>query len=131
MMPESSFQLEHSDTKHSIVLQDVHIPQEAKDGLSSLLEVDYSSIISKLSMDVGRTNLFQMDIPTVGPPLACKPYPIPLKYQKFVNKEIKLLENVDCISKSLNPWAAPVIILPEKARTLKCSKAIASHSIRL
>ena len=58
MPPESSFQPEHNNTKHSIVLQDAHTPQEAKDGLSSLLEVEYSSIISKSPMDVRRTNLF-------------------------------------------------------------------------
>ena len=86
MPPELSFQLEHSNTKHSVVLQNAHIPQEAKEMLSSLLEGEYSSIISKSSMDVGRTSLFQMDIPTVGPPIAYKPYPIPLKYLKFMRK---------------------------------------------
>ena len=83
----SSFQLEHNIKKHSMILEDVHILQEAKDGLSSLLEGEYNSIISKSSMDVGRANLFQMDIPTVGLPVACKPYLILLKYQKFVNEE--------------------------------------------
>ena len=38
MPPKSSFQPEHSNTKHSIVLQDSLILQEAKDCLSSLLE---------------------------------------------------------------------------------------------
>ena len=45
MPPESIFQQEHKITKHSIVLQDAQIPQEAKDGLSQLLEGHYSSII--------------------------------------------------------------------------------------
>ena len=65
-------------------------------------------------MNVGRTNLFQMDIPSVGLPVVCKPYPIQLKYQKFVHEEIKLLENAGSISKSLSPWATPVIIVPKK-----------------
>ena len=52
MSPKSSFQPEHNNTKHSVVLQDVQIPQEAKDGQSSLLEGDYGSIISKSPMDV-------------------------------------------------------------------------------
>ena len=77
MPPELSFQPEQNNSKQSIILQDAQIPQEAKDKLSSLLEKDYHSIVSKSSMDVGRTNLFQMDIPTTGPPIACKPYPIP------------------------------------------------------
>ena len=86
--------------KHSIVLQDAHIPQEAKDGLSFILEEEYNSIISKLPTDVGRPNLLQMDILTVGPLIACKSYPIPLKYQKFVKEEIKLIENAGSMSKS-------------------------------
>ena len=107
--------LEHNINRHSIVLEDAHIPQEAKDGLTSLLEGDYSSIISKSPMTVGRTNLFQMDIPMVGPPVAHKLYPVPLKYQKkFVDEEIQLSENAGCISKSLSLWAAPVIIVPKK-----------------
>ena len=53
-----------------------------------------------------------MDIPTVEQPIACKLYPIPLKYQKFVNGEMRLLENAGCICKSLSPWAASVIIEP-------------------
>ena len=71
MLPESSLQPEHNSKKHSVVLQDAQIPQEAKDGLSSLLEGAYDSIISKSPTDVGRTNLFQMDIPTAGPPITC------------------------------------------------------------
>ena len=114
MPPESNFQPEHNINKHSIVLMDTHIPQEAKDGLSSLLEGEYNSIISKSSMDMGRTNLLQMDILTVVPPVAHKPYLILLKYQKSVNEEIKLLENAGCISKGLSLCATPFIIVPKK-----------------
>ena len=102
MLPKSSFKPEHSINKHSIVLEDTHILQEAKDGLSSSLEGEYNRIIFKSPTDVGRTNLFQMDIPNMGLPVSCKPHPIPLKDKKFANEEIKLLENVGCISKSLS-----------------------------
>ena len=50
-----------------------------------------------------------------GPPIACRPYPIPLKNHKFVDEEIKLLEATDCIYKSLSPWAGPVIIISKKS----------------
>ena len=56
-------------------------------------------------MDVGRTNLFQMDIQTAGPPIAGKPYPM--------DEEIRYLENAGCISQILGLWAAPVIIVPK------------------
>ena len=50
----------------------------------------YNSIISKSPMDVGRTNLFQVDIPTAGLPITHKLYPIPLKYQNFIDEEISI-----------------------------------------
>ena len=75
--PESCLQPEHSNTKHSIVLEDAHILQDAKDRLASLLEGEFNNIISKSPIGVGRRNLFQMDIPTAGLLVACKPYPIP------------------------------------------------------
>ena len=89
MLPESSFQSELTHLKQSILLQDAQLPQEAKDELSLLLEKDYSSIVSKSRMDIGRTNLFQIDIPTTDLPRAHKLYPMPLKYQKFIDEEIQ------------------------------------------
>ena len=112
MPPESSFQPDYSNTKHSVVLQDAYIPQTGKGRLYFLFKGEYNSIISKSPTGVGRTNLFQMDIPNVGPPIACQPYSIPLKYQKFVSEEIRLLEN-GFISKSLSPWTTPVSIVPK------------------
>ena len=73
-------------------------------------------------MDVGRINLFKIDLSMARPPIACKPYPILLKYQKFVNEEIKLLENVGWISKSLFLLLAPVIIVPKRPDLLKPQK---------
>ena len=43
-------------------------------------------------MDVGGTNLFRIKIPNAGPPIACKPYPILLKYQMFIGEKIRLLQ---------------------------------------
>ena len=122
MPPESSFQLNHKNTKYSVVLQDTQIPQEAKYGISSLLEGDYISIILKSPMDEGRTNLFQMDIQTMALPIACKLYPVLLKYQMFIGEEIRLFKNTGCISKSLSPWAAPVIIVPKESDPLNPQK---------
>ena len=92
-------------------------PPEAQDQLS-LLEKKFDSIVSKLSTGVGRTSLFAMDIPITGLPITCKPYPIPLKDQSFINEEIQLLESAGCISKSLSPLAAPVIAVPKKLYSL-------------
>ena len=113
-LPCTLTKLEHNINKHSVVLEDAHMLQEAKDGLSSLPEGEYNKIISKLHTDVVGTNLFKMDIPSMGLPVAHKPCPILLKYQKFVSEEIKLLENTGCISKCLSLWATPVITVPKK-----------------
>ena len=83
-----------------------------------------------MSYGLGRTNLFQMDIQTMGPPIVHKPYPIPLKYQKFTDEEIRLLENSGCISKSLSLWATPVIIVPKRPDPLNPQKQTASLSVR-
>ena len=55
-----------------------------------------------------------MDLPTTGPSVATTPYTIPLKYKSFINEEIKLLEDVECISKSLSEWASPICIMKKK-----------------
>ena len=73
------------------------MPQEVKDNFSTLLEGNYNGIVLKLPKDVGRTNLFQMDIPTTGLPIAYIPYPIPLKYQKFVIEELRLFSTYHII----------------------------------
>ena len=47
MLPESSVKLEQNVNQQIIVLEDPHVPQTAKDWISSLLEGEYNSIISK------------------------------------------------------------------------------------
>ena len=69
--------------------------------------------IPKSSTHVGRTNIFEMDIPTIGPPFAHKLCSIPLKHQKFVNEDIRLPQSAGFISRSLSLQAAPVIIVPQ------------------
>ena len=55
-----------------------------------------------------------MDPPTTVPPVASKPYTIPLKYESFIDDEIKLLEDAGCISKSISDWASPICIVKKK-----------------
>ena len=117
MPPESFFWPEHNINKHSIVLEDAHIQQEAKDGLSSLLEGDNNSIISKSPTDVKNQTSFKW----ISQPWDHHFLPYSIKVSEVVDEEIKLLENADCISKSLSPWATPVIIVPKNARSHKPS----------
>ena len=63
-----------------ISIHDVDVPKKALNEVQHLLEAKYSTIVSKSATDIGRTNLTELDIPTEGPPIACEPYSVPLKY---------------------------------------------------
>ena len=55
-----------------------------------------------------------MDLSTTSPPMAIKPYTIPLNYKSFIDEEIKLIEDARCIPKSLSNQASPICIVKEK-----------------
>ena len=101
-MTTSSFQTHtHDDNKPSIKLQDTNVTLLIQNKLNTMLNNKFTCIISESPTDSGRTNLVEMDLPTTGPPVAMKPYTIPLKYKSFVDDKIKLLEDAACISKPL------------------------------
>ena len=80
-MPQTNLQLEADKPNHpEISTPNVDIPEKALNKLQHPLDAKYSTIISKSTTDIGRTNLTELDIPTEGPPIACKPYSVPLKY---------------------------------------------------
>ena len=57
-----------------------------------------------------------MDIDTGdSPPIASKPYTLSLKHYDWVQKEITTLERAGIITKSISPWASPVVIIPKKS----------------
>ena len=60
-------------------IPDVDIQDKARDKLKELLDIKYINIISQTAMDIGRTSLIELDIPTEGPPIALKPYIVSLK----------------------------------------------------
>ena len=58
----------------------------------------------------------EMDIDTGDSPLiAQRPYCLPLQHAEWVKKEINTLEKADIITKSISPWASPVVIVPKKS----------------
>ena len=111
----SNFQLHTNDnSKQAVMLQDADIPQDPRDRLNHMINTQFACIISQSSTDFGRTNLVEMYLPSTGPPVASKPYTIPLKYKSFVDDEINLLEDAGCISKSISDWASPICIRKKK-----------------
>ena len=81
-MPECNLQIEADKKDYDrIKMPEADVPDEAKRKLNTLLEGKYSDIVSKLATGIGRTNLIELDIPTEGPCVSCRPYSIPLKYR--------------------------------------------------
>ena len=57
-----------------------------------------------------------MDIDTGdSPPLSLRPYTLPLKHYEWVQKEIESLKCVGVTTKSMSPWASPVVVVPKKS----------------
>ena len=126
-MPESNLQIEADKKDYErIKTPEADVPDEAKRKLNTLLEGKYSDIVSKSATDIGRTNLIELDIPTEGPPVSCRPYSIPLKYRDFVDEEIQQLEDAGIISRSMSDWVSPILVVPKKNQ---CHKTL-SHLIR-
>ena len=96
-------------------LDDAATSEETKVKFTKLCD-DFQDIVSQGSTDIGKTLLVEMDIETGdSPPIASRPYTLPLKHYDWVRKEITQLERADIITKSISLWASPVVIVLKKA----------------
>ena len=98
-----------------VLLEDKDILPKMQKAFDKLCE-KYDDIISKNSGDIGNTMLVEMEINTGNhPPIASKPYTLPLKHYDWVQKEIETLEGAGIIERSISPWASPIVIVPKKS----------------
>ena len=98
-----------------VLLEDKDILPKTQKSFDKLCE-KYEDIISKNSGDIGKTMLVEMEIDTGNhPPIASKPYTLPLKHYDWVQKEIETLERAGIKERSISPWASPVVIVPKKS----------------
>ena len=98
-----------------VLLENKNISPKTQEAFDKLCE-KYDDIISKNSGDIGKTMLVEMEIDTGNhPPIASKPYTLPLKHYDWVQKEIETLEKAGIIERSISPWASPVVIVPKKS----------------
>ena len=75
-----------------VLLEDKNISSKTQAAFDKLCK-KYDNIISKNSGDIGKTMLIEMEIDTGNHPLiASKPYTLPLKHYKWVQREIETLE---------------------------------------
>ena len=75
-----------------VLLEDKNISPMTQEVFEQLCN-KYDDIISKKSGDIGKTMLAEMEIDTGNqPPMASKPYTLPLKHYEWVQQEIETLE---------------------------------------
>ena len=84
-----------------VLLEDKNISPKTQEAFDKLCK-KYNDIISKNSGDIGKTMLVGMEIDTEKhpPPIASKPYTLPLKHYEWVQKEIEILKNAAIIEAS-------------------------------
>ena len=97
-------------------LQDADITPGTRSTFDVLCE-KYPKVSSKGNEDIGRTQLVMMDIDMGdSPPISSRPYTLALKHYRWVQEEIETLERVGVITKSMSPWASPIVIIPKKSQ---------------
>ena len=58
-----------------------------------------------------------MDIDTGdSPPVSSRLYTLALKHHRWVQEEIETLERACVITKSMSPWASPIVVVPKKSQ---------------
>ena len=102
------------DTHRKVKLQDAEVLDQYKKEFEELCE-EYKDIFSKDSSDIGKTPLITMEIETGdSPPVCQRPYNLPLKHIDWVQKELDILEKAGVITRSVLPWASPIVIVPKR-----------------
>ena len=97
-------------------LQDADVKPTTRSAFDELCE-RYPTVFSKGNEDIGRTQLISMDIDTGdSPPVSSRPYTLALKHHQWVQDEIETLERAGVITKSMSPWASPIVVVPKKSQ---------------
>ena len=103
------------ESQRKVKLQNAPITDEDRNNFKELCN-KYTDIFSRSSEDIGHTPLLKMDIDTGdSPPVCQRPYSLPLKHVEWVTKELEILEKAGVISRSVSPWASPIVIVPKKS----------------
>ena len=62
-----------------------------------------------------KTPIIQMEIDTGdNPPVSQRPYSLALRHVEWVRQELEALEKAGVITRSMSPWASPIVIVPKK-----------------
>ena len=97
-----------------VELQDANITDEHRQAFKDLC-MEFNDIFLEHSGDMGKTPLLEVDIDTGdSPPIIEKPYTLPLKHTKWVQRELEILEKAGVIVRSVSPWASPIVVVPKR-----------------
>ena len=97
-------------------LQDADITPGTRSAFDALCE-KYPKVFSKGNEDIGQMQLVTMDIDTGdSPPISSRLYTLALKHHRWEQEEIETLERAGVITKSMSPWASPIVMVPKKSQ---------------
>ena len=102
------------EVHQKVNLQDAEVTEEDLQQFRRLC-AEYDDIFLKDSTDIHRTPLVTMEIDTGdSPPITQRPYNLPLKHSDWVQRELDTLEKAGVVTRSVSPWASPIVIVPKK-----------------
>ena len=102
------------EVHRKVELQDADVSEEHQNAFKELCK-EFKDIFSVDLSDIGKTPLVEMEIDTGdSPPITQKPYTLPLKHAKWVQKELEILEKAGVIVRSVSPWASPIVVVPKR-----------------
>ena len=102
------------EVHQKVELQDADVSEEHQNAFKELCK-EFKDIFSVDLSDIGKTPLVEMEIDTGdSPPITQKPYTLPLKHAKWVQKELEILEKAGVIVRSVSPWASPIVVVPKR-----------------
>ena len=103
------------ESNRKVNLENAYVSEQDKERFNKMCK-EYEDIFSRSSEDIGHTPLLTMDIETGDhPPVCQKAYSLPLKHVEWVAKELEILEKAEVITRSVSPWASPIVIVPKKS----------------
>ena len=102
------------DMHRKVELQDADISEEQRQAFKDLC-TEFTDIFSTDSGDIRKTPLLEVEIDTGdSPPITQKPYTLPLKHTKWVQRELEILEKAGVIVRNVSPWASPIVVVPKR-----------------
>ena len=110
------------EVHRKVELQDAEVTEAQRKAFKDSC-MEFNDIFSTDSGDIGRTPLLEVEIETGdNVPVTQKPYTLPLKHAKWVQRELEILETARVIVRSVSPWASPIAVVPKRTAPGEPSK---------